>query len=405
MWRDLRAISDGKSGSAFEVKDLLKGSKEVVHADRLTLYRAQMYNTIIDSALLRYAQNSETSYQDTKELTGIRQGNMGIEISVQKEGLPDKVNFIWEPLSQVAEDLPGCLHLYLRTAWDPALKKKSLLLCSFEYLRLYDLMGAVTPVRLSSSTVCSVTPKFVPCLFLGLHAYNFPYISFLENHNLWNHPGWQPKDARTRRVTIQRRWTAIGAYGSIDPPNRQFTFDPRLWTTLYPVDDRLQNTYSPFTTRERWGYSGRSLTVEHLRAQSFPTPTQTNTMHTHISLSLYPSLSIWSYLRHCHKTHFLTARPSLVRVTICHRIHQFLHPINLWLVFFESKFFSCASPSSSHYCTSYYMRSVLHLRKHSTRPFESILDWWIWFLCVRWKIPDSMAWCNPLCAKGLVPLV
>ena len=61
----------------------------------------------------------------------IHKAAAGIEILVEWEGLPDRVDLTWEPPQQIAEDLPGILHALLYTAGRRELKREVIQLSNF----------------------------------------------------------------------------------------------------------------------------------------------------------------------------------------------------------------------------------------------------------------------------------
>lgn len=132
VWRGPRRVTEVKSAWVCEVEDLIHRKRETVHARRLVFYRAGLEDKEVDPILLRYAEHSETTYQDAKQLCDIRKGAAGIEVLVEWEGLPDKIDLTWEPLGQVTDDLPGILQDFLHTSGKRNLKKEALQLCSFK---------------------------------------------------------------------------------------------------------------------------------------------------------------------------------------------------------------------------------------------------------------------------------
>lgn len=130
LWIGPRRVTAAKSGLVFEVEYLLKGQRNVVHAQRLQLYRADMDGKEVEENLLRAAAHTEVVYQDARALRAIRERDGHIEIQVEWEGLPDEVDLTWEPLGQVHEDLPEHIAEYLRTSGSRKLKETAIARCT-----------------------------------------------------------------------------------------------------------------------------------------------------------------------------------------------------------------------------------------------------------------------------------
>lgn len=116
----------------FEVEDLLQQKTAVVHAKRLLLYRADLDGKDLHPDLLRAAEHNETTFQDAHALRHIREQDGQLELQVEWEGLPEKVDLTWAPLRTIREDLPQMLDYFLHTAGDRQLKQKALAQCSSE---------------------------------------------------------------------------------------------------------------------------------------------------------------------------------------------------------------------------------------------------------------------------------
>ena len=67
--RGPRRISNVMNDLVYEVENLSDGAKEIVHATRILLYRAELDNSEVDPNLIAHAEHSDTLYQD---VTGFR---------------------------------------------------------------------------------------------------------------------------------------------------------------------------------------------------------------------------------------------------------------------------------------------------------------------------------------------
>ncbi len=130
-WRGPRRVTSAKSNWVFEVEDLLSGKRELVHAQRLRLYRSDMEGKEVAPGLLRAAEHTEATYQTARKLCGIRKNKGEVEVQVEWEGLPDTSDRTWEPLEQIMADIPGVLEEFLHTAGDRNLKREALQKYSF----------------------------------------------------------------------------------------------------------------------------------------------------------------------------------------------------------------------------------------------------------------------------------
>jgi len=130
QWTGPRRVITVKSDLVFEVENLADGKRETVHARRLQLYRADLDGEEVDPNLQRAAEDTEAVYQGARELRAIREKGNQIQIPVEWDGLPDKVDMTWEPVNQVNEDLPQLLRDFLQTPGMRDLKDKALSMCS-----------------------------------------------------------------------------------------------------------------------------------------------------------------------------------------------------------------------------------------------------------------------------------
>ena len=112
------------------VVDIIHGKREVVHARRLLLYRADMDGKPVDERLLRAAEHTDTVYQYANSIQSIRSRDGHIEVQIEWEGLPEEMDMTWEPLLQVQEDMPQLLEAFLATPGNRKLKEKAAALCS-----------------------------------------------------------------------------------------------------------------------------------------------------------------------------------------------------------------------------------------------------------------------------------
>ena len=124
LWKDPRLVLEETSHCVYEVKNLVSGKNETVQARRLRMYRADMIGKRVEDELLRIAAHTEASYQQAESIYDICEKEGGISVKIQWAGLPKALDYTWEPLQQVAEDLPQMLSAYLATKRKKHLRKR-----------------------------------------------------------------------------------------------------------------------------------------------------------------------------------------------------------------------------------------------------------------------------------------
>ena len=107
------------------MENIITKETETVHARRLLLYRADLDGKVPDDELLKYAEHSETTYQDVAVLRDLRETARGFEVQVEWDGLPDVPDLTWEPLHQIAEDVSDMLEQFLDSPGRRRLKEKA----------------------------------------------------------------------------------------------------------------------------------------------------------------------------------------------------------------------------------------------------------------------------------------
>lgn len=122
MWQGPRRIVETKSELVFIVEDIVSGKREVVHAARIILYRDDLRGKEVSDELRAAAEHSCANYQMASAIHDIRSGQSGYELQVEWDGLPDSVDFTWEPASTLHEDIPVMVMEFLQTSGKTALK-------------------------------------------------------------------------------------------------------------------------------------------------------------------------------------------------------------------------------------------------------------------------------------------
>ena len=130
LWRGPRRIVAVRSDWVYEVENIIDGKREIVHARRMHLYRADMDGAHATESLKQTAAHLESKYQIAEGIKDIRNENSTIKILIQWEGLPDDMDWTWEPVNQVYDDLPGLLQDFLHTAGKRNLKRRALAQCN-----------------------------------------------------------------------------------------------------------------------------------------------------------------------------------------------------------------------------------------------------------------------------------
>ncbi len=91
----------------------------------MQLYRSGMDGKDIDGDLIRSMTHLESTFQSAKALRDIGVVDSNVRLLVEWEGLPDRCDFTWEPLSLVHEDIPGMVQEFLAAPGSRSLKDKA----------------------------------------------------------------------------------------------------------------------------------------------------------------------------------------------------------------------------------------------------------------------------------------
>ena len=94
-----------------------------MHARRLRLYRAEMDGKEVEEDQVKEIEYTEAVYHDALGLHAIRMRLNVLEVQVKWEGLPEKTDWIWEPLLQIHEDIPILLLEFLESRGNRQLKE------------------------------------------------------------------------------------------------------------------------------------------------------------------------------------------------------------------------------------------------------------------------------------------
>ena len=108
----------------YEVENLSDGVKEIVHATRILLYRAELDNLEVDPNLIAHAEHSDALYQDVAGFRGVEQRGPHFFLQVEWTGLTDENDWSWEPAMQLKEGVPVMLEEYLRSPGLTRMKQK-----------------------------------------------------------------------------------------------------------------------------------------------------------------------------------------------------------------------------------------------------------------------------------------
>lgn len=131
VWRGPRKIIHVNSKLVFEVENMITKKREVVHARRLMLYRADMDGEKINDDLISHAEFSETQFETIKELRDLRNQHDSFEVLIEWEGLSDEHDWTWEPINNVAQDIPELLQNFIASPTKRALKREAHKQCHF----------------------------------------------------------------------------------------------------------------------------------------------------------------------------------------------------------------------------------------------------------------------------------
>lgn len=99
----------------FECENILNGKKDLVHCTRMIFNKGNLDGQVVDERLIRASEHIRSDYQTIYELKVIREHNGVFQIQVEWEVLPDLDEYTWEPLTQLAEDMPDMISEFLST--------------------------------------------------------------------------------------------------------------------------------------------------------------------------------------------------------------------------------------------------------------------------------------------------
>ena len=86
---------------------------EVVHASRLLLYRDDLNGKEVSEVLRQQLEHIESKYEVIDKFLDISESKEGIFVQTQWLGQPDKVDWTWQPLPELFEDVPEKLEDFL----------------------------------------------------------------------------------------------------------------------------------------------------------------------------------------------------------------------------------------------------------------------------------------------------
>jgi len=97
----------------YNVQDLITNKKKKVHATRIVLYRADWVGKTVSTELLDDANHTTTKFETIEEFMDIGEEKGEIWVQIKWTGLPDAIDFTWQRLSILAEDVPTMLETFL----------------------------------------------------------------------------------------------------------------------------------------------------------------------------------------------------------------------------------------------------------------------------------------------------
>ena len=106
-WIGPRQIVSVVGDVAYDVKNLVDGKVERVHAARLMMYRAGMDCVSVCRKCLEQVEHLESKYEIIEQLMDIGEAADGIFVQMQWSGLPDKCHWTWNEIKQLHIDVPG----------------------------------------------------------------------------------------------------------------------------------------------------------------------------------------------------------------------------------------------------------------------------------------------------------
>lgn len=120
------------SSLVYGVTSLRGGKTERIHSARLTKYQDSLLEKPVPQETLDLADRTQSSYEVIDKIMNIGQAPDGIFFQVQWEGLPDKRDWTWHPISELYDDTPELVKDFL----NHHSKKKALISKAKRHLNL-----------------------------------------------------------------------------------------------------------------------------------------------------------------------------------------------------------------------------------------------------------------------------
>jgi len=141
-WKGPRRVMGSIHEMVYLIQDLITQKQEQVHATRMVIYRADWVGKPVSTELLEDAKHTTTKFETIDEFMAMGEEKGEIWIQIKWTGLPDEIDFTWQKLSILADDVPEMLEEYLlKLGPGHALAQRALKLHPFDKSK--DKSGAV----------------------------------------------------------------------------------------------------------------------------------------------------------------------------------------------------------------------------------------------------------------------
>jgi len=141
-WQGPHRVVDIINEMVYKVEDIITKKVEQVHATRINYYRADWAGKTITTKLLEDAKHSTTKFETIDEFIDIGEEKGEIWIQIKWDGLPDKIDFTWQRLSVLVEDVPEMVEDYLKQL-GPSHELACRALKTLSFDKSKDMSGAV----------------------------------------------------------------------------------------------------------------------------------------------------------------------------------------------------------------------------------------------------------------------
>ena len=113
-WLGPCRITSVHSPLVYGITPLRGGKVERVHCARLIKYRDSLLGKTVTKEMMDLAERTESRYEVVEKIVDVGEAPDGLFFRVQWEGLPDKRDWTWQPVSELYADIPDIVLSFLK---------------------------------------------------------------------------------------------------------------------------------------------------------------------------------------------------------------------------------------------------------------------------------------------------